>query len=267
MDPEESKGRNIIAVRTYFVRGRNALLARARFGPLFEDYLLHLLQHGIAHDAREDRMVQDLLAAFCLHLASRPWRETSAWTINFQNPLLNLFATGDSLSGRVAGRVFNEDIRENTSSLFFAQVREPPGNPRTSSVEIPDPTGSDPVLRAVEAYYRRSEQRPARYFRLDPEDIVMVSAQPDCDHPWFDALDTDSMRSLDQTEPLALLEKRRYFFGCGCSLDKLLPILNAMSPASREGLFAENIPAVITCPRCAAVFLITPEQIDGADTG
>src|SRR5581483_249570 len=46
------------------------------------------------------------------HCASRPWNELIAWTINFQQPLVNLFLTGDNQTGAVTGRVFDENVKE-----------------------------------------------------------------------------------------------------------------------------------------------------------
>ena len=263
MDSHEAHNRNTVELRSYFVRERNALLVRAQFAPLYEDYFLHLLQHGLRNAPQHDELVKDLLAALTLHLGSRPRNETTAWTLNLQRPPLNLFATGDSVSGRVTGRVFTEDVSERAQSLFYSQSRESGGAPRLSTIAIPEPQiGGHRIFRAVEAYYRQSEQRPARLFRYAPEDIVMVSAQPDCDLAWLDQLDDDAIRTLDAGESLRLLETRSYFFACGCSLERILPVLAAMSAEARSRLFAENDPAVVTCPRCGAVFLLASGQLD-----
>src|SRR5882757_1216893 len=80
-----------LEIRTYFVRGRNALVARADFGELFVDYYLHQGQHGYQHIPAHDGLLKEALAALALHCASRPWNEAVAWTIHFQQPLLNLF--------------------------------------------------------------------------------------------------------------------------------------------------------------------------------
>src|SRR6187402_499320 len=62
-----------IEVRTYFVRGRNALLARVDFGELFVDYYLHLSANRIKVAPEHDALFKRALAAFTLHCASRPW--------------------------------------------------------------------------------------------------------------------------------------------------------------------------------------------------
>ena len=95
-----------LEVRTYYVRSRNALLARADFGELYVDYYLHLSAQGIKVQPEHDALFKRALAGFTLHSASRPWNELTAWTINVQSPLVNLFLTGDNETGAVTGRVF-----------------------------------------------------------------------------------------------------------------------------------------------------------------
>ena len=52
-----------LEVRTYFVRERNALVARADFGELFVDYYLHLAQIERRSRPAEDTMMKEALAA------------------------------------------------------------------------------------------------------------------------------------------------------------------------------------------------------------
>ncbi|MDQ3622774.1 MAG: disulfide bond chaperone, partial [Verrucomicrobiota bacterium] len=87
MSPAESNTDNGFEVRTYFVRGRNALIARADFGELYVDYYLHQGQHGYQHAPEHDEALKLALAALTLHCASRPWNEVWAWTIHFHEPL------------------------------------------------------------------------------------------------------------------------------------------------------------------------------------
>ena len=199
-----------LEVRTYFVRNRNALLARADFGDLFVDYYLHLSANQIRHAPEHDAMFKRALAAFTLHCASRPWNELTAWTINFQSPLVNLFLTGDNDTGAVTGRIFDENVKEGPKNLFFADVVRGSQPKRRSAVEF---EGSDPVV-AVEKFYAQSEQRAARYFQLAEEDWVMLVEHPDCDVEWFRGLTVEQVRALDQTETLALLERRIQRWPC-----------------------------------------------------
>ncbi|MEM7387701.1 MAG: disulfide bond chaperone, partial [Verrucomicrobiota bacterium] len=114
-----------IEARSYFVRQRNALAIRCHFSPLYTDHYLHLMQHGIKLDPELDLLLKEALAAFTLHLVARPIRETIAWTLNFQDPLCNLFVTGGSLKQRVVGRVFTEDVKQGGENTFFSQIAVP----------------------------------------------------------------------------------------------------------------------------------------------
>src|SRR5262245_6868758 len=96
-------------VRTWFVRGRNVLLARGSFTDLYVDYYLHLADQALKPAEAHDSLFKRALAAFTLHAASRPRNELLAWTINIQEPLVNLFLGGDNGTGTVVGRVFTEN--------------------------------------------------------------------------------------------------------------------------------------------------------------
>lgn len=247
-----------LEVRTYFVRNRNALVARASFSELFVDYYLHLGANQIQVAPEHDAIFKRALSAFVLHCASRPWKEMTAWTIHFQQPLLNVFLTGDNENGGVTGRVFTEDVREMDQNLFFSDVVEPGRPKRRSAISF---TGADPLV-AVETYYAQSEQRPARYFQIAEEEFVMVSAHPDCDMAWFEQLDIDSVRKLDTSETLALMERRIYRWHCGCNQQRMLEVLAPTMKADPVGLFGDDEKIEIRCPRCAARHVITREAME-----
>ncbi|MEM0896570.1 MAG: Hsp33 family molecular chaperone HslO [Verrucomicrobiota bacterium] len=255
--PETTANSNLIESRSYFVRERNALVVRADFAPLYIDYYLHLMQHGLKLRVDHDTYLKDALAAFALHMVSRPWKEKTAWTVHFQEPFLNVFVTGSSVGESVVGRVFTRDIKDMATNLFFAQSQEEPKPSRQSVVGFEQGT----FFEIVEHYYRESEQLPARYFRHMDEDFVLVSAQPDCDLDWFHALDDDAIRQLDQDESLSLLEQRKFSFHCGCDSDRIIRILAAMGD---EDLFENEDSIQADCPRCAARFTINRESIEAA---
>lgn len=258
--PDEDPSTTGLEVRTYFVRGRNALLARADFGELYVDYYLHQGQHGHQHVPRHDEMLKEALAALTLHCASRPWNESWAWTIHFTNPLLNLFVTGDNRFGKIVGQLFTENVKDDAYPLFLAELVRERGEPRRSVVEL-DRDKAD-VLGAVERFYAMSEQRPARYFRHGPEDFVMVSAQPQCDLAWFESLDDAAIRVLDQTEQLSLLEVRRYRWECGCTQERMLGVLAPIMRRDPEGLFGDESSIRMSCPRCGARYVVTREALE-----
>jgi molecular chaperone Hsp33 len=246
-------------IESIFVRHRNALVIRGQFTPIYTDYYLHLMQHGIRHPAELDGMLKDTLAMLALHLVARPWAETSAWTINLRAPRMNLFVTGDSVSESITGRIFTEDVREPDRNFFYAQVTEPAQKePRTSTLEV---DGKDPVAW-ISQFYDQSEQRPARAFRLEDENFVLVAAQPDCDMAWFESLDEEMVRHIESAEETKVLETRRFRFHCGCTLEKILPVLGGWKDRLDE-LFEDADTIKIQCPRCAARYRITRDMICG----
>ncbi len=258
MDTEDPQTVEELEVRTYFVRGRNALLARADFGSLYVDYYLHQGQHGYQHAPKFDGMLKESLAALTLHCASRPWNEAWAWTIHFHRPLLNLFVTGDNRRGIVVGQMFTENVKDDGRNLFCADLVRERSDSRRSTIEF---TGSDPFT-IVEQYYAQSEQRPARYFRHGPEDFVMISAQPGCDLEWFHNLNDESVRMLDESETLSLLEQRAYRWGCGCSQERMFSILGPIMRTDPTGLFGDEHLIRVSCPRCGALHMITREALE-----
>lgn len=252
-EPAKESENDPIEIRCYFVRERNALLVRASFSPLYMDYYLHLMQHQIRYEPEWDLFLKDSLAALALHLASRPRNETTAWTVNLADPVLNLFVTGSNVTQSITGRVFSKNVRKGDRNLFFSQMMSEGQPTRQSTIEFDDVD----FFRAVEAYYRQSEQRSARYFHFGDEEYVMVTAQPDCDMPWFLTLDDEQIKTIDQSEELSLLEKRYFRFDCGCDLNRIYPIIASLSESVQQELFAEQEIAKASCPRCGANYEVT----------
>lgn len=242
-----------------YVRHRNALLARADLGPLFTDYYLHLADHQLRYAPAPADLFRSALAAFTLHCASRPLNEHLAWTMNFQEPRLNLFLAGDNEDCTVTGRLFTENVREAATNVFYSDIMPRRGvEPRRSVVNF---QGGD-VRAAVEGYYARSEQRPARLFELGGDDYALLVAHPDCDLNWFATLDAEGVRNLGAAETLAPIQRRVYGWHCGCTQQK---ILGAIAPAFRadpEGLFGEGETIRVECPRCAATHTLTREAME-----
>lgn len=252
-----------LEVRTYFVRSRNALLARADFGDLFVDYYLHLADQGIKVAPEHDAMFKRALAAFTLHCASRPWNELIAWTINFQAPLVNLFLTGDNDTGAVTGRVFDENVKELPQNLFYSDVVRGHQPVRRSTVDF---SGSDPMA-AAEKFYAQSEQRQARYFQLGEEDFAMLTEHPDCDLAWFRSLTAEDVRTLDECETLVLMERRIQRWHCGCNQRRMMEVLLPAMQQDPEALFGDDPKLEIRCPRCSARHAITREALEAFATG
>jgi molecular chaperone Hsp33 len=253
MEPVE----DFTKVESIFVRERNALVLRGQFTPIYTDYYLHLMQNDIRHSMELDQMLKDAMAMLVLHLVARPWAETIAWTVNLRAPRVNLFVTGGSVQESITGRLFTEDVREPDRNFFYSQTTSPNlPEPRTSTVEV---NGKDPVAWISE-YYDQSEQRPARAFRLDDENFVLVAAQPDCDMEWFRGLTEESVANIEATEETKLLETRRFRFHCGCTLDRILPVLGGWRDRLDE-LFEDADTIKIQCPRCGASYRVSRDML------
>nr|MCU0781258.1 Hsp33 family molecular chaperone HslO [Akkermansiaceae bacterium] len=238
----------MLAIRSIFIRRRNALLLEGQFTDLYTDYYLHLADHSLRYPPVLDQMLKDAMAVLTLHLTARPWDETIAWTANLRAPRANLFVTGSSLEQAVAGRVFTSDVREPDRNYFYSQTSTNHSRePRLSTMEV---ATNDPV-DWVERYYERSEQRPCRCFRLPDEQFVLITAQPDCDLAWLGGLDADAAAAITRDEETRLLETRQFRFRCGCTLERILPILGGWRGKLDE-LFQGEAELAIQCPRCAA---------------
>ncbi len=247
-----------LEVRTSFVRGRNTLLAQADFGDLFVDYYLHLAEQGMRPDPAHDAMFKRALAGFVLHQASRPWNELTAWTINFQEPKLNLFLTGDNETGVVTGRSFAENVKELPQNLFYADVIRGGQPKRRSTVAF---AGDDPLV-AAEAFYAQSEQRGARFFQLEEETFALLTEHPDCDLEWFRALTMEQVKTLATDETVVPMERRVCRWHCGCNQRRMMEVLAPVMRTDPEGLFAGEAKVEIRCPRCGARHHVTHEALE-----
>ncbi|MDI1319021.1 MAG: disulfide bond chaperone [bacterium] len=245
-------------VTVEFIRHRNALLARADFAPLFTDYYLHLADNKLRYTPEQDGLFRSALAAFTLHCASRPLNEHLAWTINFQAPRLNIFLAGDNEDCNITGRLFTENVREAAENVFFSDIMPRRGTePRRSVVNF-----RGDVRAAVEGYYARSEQRPARLFELGGDEYALLVAQPDCDLAWFSAADAETVRNLATAETLALIQRRNYGWHCGCTQQKILAAIAPAFRADPAGLFGDGETIRVECPRCAAAHTLTREAME-----
>ncbi len=255
-------------VQSLFVRRRNCLLLRADFSPLFVDYFLNLMQHGRRNPAREEGIFRQLLAFFTLHLVSRPWKEYHAWTLSLREegvakePIAaNFFVSGSSLTEDVVGRIFTEEVKVPEQNMLFAQNVVPGREPQTSVIVL----HGDTPPAWVEDFYRQSEQRQARAFELEGDSFALITAQPDADHDWLAELTAADVAELDAQEELKQLETRRFYFRCGCTLDKILPAIRAMQHDFAD-LLSEQGHLEVSCPRCGAAYRVTPDMLTAPDT-
>ena len=247
-----------IEVRTYFARGRNALVARGDFSELFAAWYLHRMDHGLEVPAGMEDTGREALAALTLHCAGRPWKEVCAWTVKFPDPRMNIFAAGDNATGSVVANLQTEGLQPVEGGMFHADVIEGVKPPRRSVVDFQERS----FLRAVEVFYSRSEQRAVRFFWHGDEDLVMVAAQPDCDEEWLAGLTPESIRTLDRDVELALLEKRHYSFSCGCNQERMLDLLLPVFRSQANELFHGDEAITMVCPRCGGRHIITREALE-----
>lgn len=254
VNPSESG----VESRTWFVRGRNAVVARVDMSDLYVDYYLHLAKNRLQPEAGHDRIFKEALAAFVLHASTRPWNEHIAWTINFQEPRVNVFLVADNADGAVVGRVFEENVKEREENIFYADVVRGAEARRRSAVPFRGPD----ALEAAEVFYRQSEQRIGRAFHLQEDEFALVIEHPDCDLAWLRDLTTAGAAGLEQNETLALLERRIHRWHCGCNQQRMMEVLAPAMRADPEDLFGSEPKLEIRCPRCAARHVLTREAME-----
>jgi molecular chaperone Hsp33 len=247
-----------LAVLTSFVRSRNVLLARATVSDLYVDYYLHLSEQKIHYAPENDARFKRALAAFVLHCASRPRNELTAWTINFQQPRVNLFLVGDNETGAVTGRVFEEGVKELPENVFYADVVSGNQPKRRSAVNF---TGDDPIA-AVERFYAQSEQRRTRVFQLAEEEFAMATEHPDCDLTWLQGLTAEGVKTLEARETLVPMERRIYRWHCGCNQERMMEVLAPTMRQDPRELFGDDEKVEIRCPRCGSRYTITKEAME-----
>ena len=259
MSSQQEAVAEFTTVQAVFVRQRNCLLLCADMSPLYVDYYLHLMQHGLRHAETEDAVVKKLLAYFTLHLVSRPWQEYHAWTFNTCAPsCAKYFISGSSVDEEVVCRAFTEGVRETETNMLFAQNLVANKAPQTSAITL----GNGSVEDWVEAYYRQSEQRMARAFDLGNDRFALLTAQPGADHDWLEALTAEDVQRIDAVEQTKLLESRKFYFRCGCTVDKILPIIRSMRHSFADQLSEQGF-VEASCPRCGAAYKVTCEMLEG----
>jgi molecular chaperone Hsp33 len=245
-------------ITTDFVRHRNVLLACGSFSELYVDYYLHLADHGLRHADAHDSLFKSALAMFTLHCASCPPNETIAWTLHFQEPFVNLFLGGDTEDSIVTGRVFAEDVKQMESNRIYADVARPGRELQRSVVSF----DSGSAFAAVEAFYAKSEQLPARCFDLGDERFAIAFAHPDCDVPWFESLSAEAIARVGEFETVVPMERRMFRWRCGCNEQKIFEVLAPLMRQDPGGLFGDADEVQVNCPRCAARYRVARAALE-----
>ena len=247
-----------VIVYNRFIRNKNVLLSELDCSALFSQLEQHQRENGIEGEESVQHLFRELLGAFTLHCASRPRNEMMAWTIRYTEPMANFFFAGDTEIGSVAGRFFQQHVKEADLGEMHQELHRPGKKSHTSMVEFSGNT----VQSAIHQFYNISEQRPARFFDLGNNRYALVSAHPDYDEGWFTHIDLKTIQGLEQNETLNLLETRKYFWLCGCSKAKILEMLAPMMKKQPEAIFGEDETATVNCPRCGAQYPIEKRELE-----
>jgi hypothetical protein len=198
-------------VRRFLDARHDLIVATGDFGPLFAEYLDHVRRWESEPDGLSKTLMRQGLAASALHLSCRPLGEYTAWTIHIPRPPVNVFLAGNSADAVVAGRVFTENIEVREAGRLYVQSRRADGDLVESSLDV---VGFD-VLEFFEAYYRRSEQAPARFLEITEEEFVLLFGLPDVDEEWLEDLGREEAIGIAEDEH-RLLDARVFRFRCGC---------------------------------------------------
>ena len=247
-----------IEVRTYFARHKNALVARGDFSEIYAAWYLHRVDNKIEIPNAADEVAKDALAAVTLHCAGRPWKVATAWTVQLPQPRVNVFAAGDNNTGTVIVNLLTENLQPIDKGVFCSDVIETPAPVRRSVVDF-EGRG---FFAAVEAFYEKSEQRRMRFFHYGDDEFVMVAAQPGCDLVWLGRLTDESVRALDASVELSLLEKRLFSFKCGCNQERMIDFVMPLFQRDAAELFGDEATIRVICPRCGARHTLTREALE-----
>jgi len=222
-------------------------LATADFAPVFQAYDEHVRRWELPVDTAGSRMAHDGLAALALHLATRPADESVGVTLNFCDPPLNIFLTGNAGNIAVTGRVFTEDVRVAGTGRLFVQSHRPPRGQMQSAMDF---EGRD-VLRIFEEYYSRSEQAATRFLALGENRFALVQLLPEGDPAAMDGLTPGTVDAW-LGAGLQLLAEQPVRFRCGCNRDKILAALHLIYAKGDDDLFRGESGVEAFCPRCGA---------------
>lgn len=243
-------------IRRYLNDRRNILISTGRFAAFLGAYQGHVQRWELETDGLLDAMMRQGLAGVALHVSLRPPDESVGFTFNIRHPSINLFITGDAATQSVTGRAMTRGVRVTESSRLFVQSQRPGQDPSTSILEV---EGLD-VLLMLDAYYRGSEQAPARFFELPDDEFTAVVGLPGCDPDWLAGLNRDEVAGL--VEAAVPLEERTIRFHCGCNTARMLRVLRDFFRARPEELFAGEGGVETFCPRCGSRWWVERAAFD-----
>ena len=172
---------------------------------------------------------------------------------------VNYFVVGSSHTQDVVGRIFTDNVRETDMTMLYAQNICRERETHTSVI----PLSSDSPAAWVEEFFRVSEQHPARAFAGHGDFFYLITAEPDADYDWLNELTIDRVEQIEQEEQTKLLETRDFTYRCGCSAERIIPVVRAMTKDFAD-MLSEQGALEASCPRCGVSYTITREMVKGS---
>ncbi|MCA8962326.1 MAG: hypothetical protein KDC38_17495 [Planctomycetes bacterium] len=224
---------------------------------MFRAYLDHARRWDREPDPFEAVIVRQALTAAGLHLASLHKNQSVAWTINLNDPALNVFVAGDVIDGHIVARLFTENIETAETSRVYCQTQQPNSPVRQTVIDV---EGLD-VLVMFEQLGQRSDQQLVRYFDHDDGRSSMVLGLPGADPEWIHGLEHDDVPGLVRDPDAHLLETRLFTFACGCTEERMRSVVGAAYSGRLDELFQGEPGLQVQCPRCGHEWLLRREDL------
>lgn len=249
-----------------YLRSHECFLIHVNMSDYLLDYYTHRKDLSAGVTPEQDSKLKDLIAAFAIHLTARTALETHAWTLSIvsERPY-SLFVTGNTgeiaedgiARGFIVGNILTENIRHADVNGFHAQSTI---NGRTFNSYLP--CESSEIHQMVEAYYRRSEQRPLRLRISETDDSALgLAALPGYDPEWFSQIDLKALSQGYQNSEKTQMRNCRFSFNCDCSPEKLLPFFRSLPEETLNDLYGDDSSLTISCPRCGKQFEVGRELL------
>jgi hypothetical protein len=246
-------------VERHILRERDAMLGFGDFGALFEAYHAHARRWNLPLDPLGTVMMHQALAGAALQLSFRVVEESTAWTLNVDQPPANVFAAGGGPESTLTGRYFVDDVETVGENRLYVQRSHPKREPTRSVLSV---DGID-LFEIFQQYFHRSEQLPVRFVELSSTEMAAVFALPGADASWIRGLDGVDVRALRESsrEPI---ESRTFTFACTCDGERVARALAGMFGDEPETLFQGDPAVEAHCPRCGALWTVDREAFDRA---
>ncbi|NNF06246.1 MAG: hypothetical protein HKN21_05765 [Candidatus Eisenbacteria bacterium] len=247
-----------VTVHRYMDNKHNAMLATGTFTALIAAFSEHANRWEAPLDGLTYTMMRQGLSGMVLHLSFRPNDENIGMTVNFKQPPINVFLSGDASESWVTGRAFVEGVKTTESSRLFMQTHRRKSGATQSMIEI---TGLD-LLEVFEQYFKQSVQTPARFFELDKDQFAMILGLPNADRSWIENFTPDQKLFGIWKKTLEPLDQREFKFHCGCTPEKMVKAVHSIFGEDPDALFKGEDEVEVSCPRCGTRWTLTESQFN-----